>query len=188
MQKRVILIAIILLNILALENPSFAYKPARASARQKMCFSNQRVLTGAIEMYEMDHPELIDTALPGGDFEVLENRLVKEKYLKTHLEGPEEKCSYGFIRYNEKEYDVFCKNHGTTETEYIEKPIIPTYNVNDEKPFSEELTRKIEAKKREKAINHFLYNYVFTGPSIILFIIFISLFSFFGGKPQKSKQ
>ncbi len=185
MKKRIILIAITLINILALENPSFAYKPIRASGRQKMCFSNQRVLLGAIEMYEMDHTELIDTALPGGDYEDLENRLIKEKYLKTHLEGPEIECSYGFIRINDKEYDVFCKKHGTTETKDIEKPIIPTYNVTDEKPFSEELSRKIQARKREKAIQYFLSNYVFTFPTLTLIFFGIIAASGLGFKTKK---
>ena len=185
MQKKIIVIAITLINFLAVGSLLLAYSASREAARQKACFSNQRVLMGAIEMYEMDHTELIDTAPPGGDFEDLENRLIKEKYLKAHLEGPEEECSYGFIRFNENEYDVFCKNHGTIETKDTEKPIIPTYNVNDEKPFSVELSRKIQARKREKAFLYFLNKYVFTFPTLTLMILGIIAASGIGLKTKK---
>lgn len=183
MQKKVILIVIILINIFALENPSFAYKPARASARQKACFSNQRVIEGAIEMYDMDHDKFMETALPGGDFERLENILLKEKYLKSHIEGTEEKCSYGFIRYNEKNYDVFCKNHGTIETKDMDHPVIPTYNVNDEKPFSEELTRKIEARRREREFNKTM-SLIFSSPIPYIILFFVVLFILPGKKKK----
>ncbi len=33
----------------------------RRSSPQKICFSNQRVLMGGIEMYNMDHGEMINT-------------------------------------------------------------------------------------------------------------------------------
>ena len=42
--------------------------PARYSARLKACFSNQRVILGAIEMYNMDNKIPIETALPGEAF------------------------------------------------------------------------------------------------------------------------
>ena len=187
MKKNIILIAIILINILALENPSFAYRAQRASARQKSCFSNQRVLLGAIEMYYMDHNSFFQTYLPGGDFEELQNLLIKEKYLKSFIEGPEFDCSYGFIvKDSEKfDYDIFCKRHGTTATIDMDNPIIPSYNVYMEKPFSGPYQAKINAKRREIAISHFLNNYVLTFPTLVLIIFGITVASGVGKKNKK---
>lgn len=186
MKRSVILIAITFISFCILETPLFAYKPVRASGRQKACFSNQRVIEGAIQMYDMDHTNIMRTALPGGDFEELENQLIKEHYLKAHIEGPEEKCSYGYIVKDPENYDVvvFCKNHGTIETKDIEKPIIPTYNENDEKPFSLELTRKIEAKKRERAFRQFTSQ--FLSPVCVLMVIIGIIYALIPNKKKKN--
>ena len=187
-KKTLLTMFLVIMSFLSIETSLFAYKPARASARQKACFSNQRVLSGAIEMYNMDHTDYLPTSLPGGDFEELQNILIKEKYIKSFIEGPEDGCSYGLIVKDPKnfDFDVFCKKHGTIETTDIDKPIIPTYNSRDEKPFSEEYTRKKAAKNREKAIHAIMYQLLNSPLFYVFFIIFIIFISNTGKKKQKS--
>ncbi len=80
------------------------FKAARGSAREKACFSNQRVLMGAVEMYNMDH----DTMMTTLDIPVL----VKEKYLKSAPVGPEPECEYFSIGDLSGDGVVACKRHG----------------------------------------------------------------------------
>lgn len=67
--------------IAAIAIPNF--KKARNEAQKKACFANQRVLLGAVEMYNMDHPEMLQT-LNSKSFE----SLVKEGYIKYAPECP----------------------------------------------------------------------------------------------------
>lgn len=50
----------------------------RRSSPQKTCFSNQRVLMGGIDMYNMDHSEMINTYNQS-----IRDLLIKEKYLPS---------------------------------------------------------------------------------------------------------
>ncbi|MBP5470271.1 MAG: hypothetical protein J6Z11_13615, partial [Candidatus Riflebacteria bacterium] len=50
-------------------------------SREKACFSNIRVLTGAVEMYNMDCPQMMD--------KLDMDKLVETKYLKAPITGPE---------------------------------------------------------------------------------------------------
>lgn len=79
----------------------------RGRARQKACFSNMRVIQGAIEMYNMDNSKMIYRF----DDDTMD-LLVKNHYLKATIDGPERECYYlsngdltdtGFI---------YCKYHG----------------------------------------------------------------------------
>ena len=80
------------------------FKAAKASAREKACFSNQRVLMGAVEMYNMDHDTMMTTLdIP---------TLVKEKYLKSAPVGPEPECEYFSIGDLSGDGVVACKRHG----------------------------------------------------------------------------
>ena len=88
--------------IAAMAVPNF--KAARGSAREKACFSNQRVLLGAVEMYNMDHDEMMTKLdIP---------TLVKEKYLKSVPTGPEPECEYFSIGDLSKDGTIGCKRHG----------------------------------------------------------------------------
>ena len=81
------------------------FKAARGSARQKACFSNIRVLQGAVEMYNMDNSVMMtDLDIP---------TLVKEKYLKSAPKGPEPECEYYSTGDLTKDGVVGCKMHGT---------------------------------------------------------------------------
>ena len=189
-KKTLLTIFLFLISLLSIESPLLAYKPVRESSRQKACFSNQRVIAGAIEMYAMDNPKPIGTTLPGGDFEELENMLIKCRYLKGTLDRPEEDCSYGIIvkdleKYDyEKDlekydYEIFCKKHGTIETRDYDKPIIPSYDVSHERPFSIEfknlMAKKSQQRRREKLIRDLLSAPLF--PYILVIIIGLIVFA-----------
>lgn len=184
-KQPLIIFLIILISFFFLENPLFA-KKIRPNVRLKSCQYNIREIVGAIEMYYMDNTEIIQTALPGGDFEDLENMLIHGKYLKEHIEGPEDDCSYGYIRFiKDYEYVVFCKRHGTLETKDEYSPILPKYNKSDEKPFSKAYLSKKAAKERSKAFSSFLNDYVFSPISIIIYFLLLIFFSILPNKKKK---
>ncbi|MBQ3644361.1 MAG: hypothetical protein II961_07160 [Candidatus Riflebacteria bacterium] len=80
------------------------FKAARSSAREKACYSNMRVLQGAVEMYNMDHATMMSNLdIP---------TLVKEGYLKGELRGPEPDCDYFSKGDLSKDGCIFCKRHG----------------------------------------------------------------------------
>lgn len=68
---------------------------------KKSCFSNLRILSGAVEMYNMSNNEKPMTALNIEE-------LVKNHYLMREPEGPMEKCEY-YMENNE----IKCKYHGS---------------------------------------------------------------------------
>ena len=76
-------------------------------SREKACFSNIRILTGAVEMYNMDCPQKMD--------KLDMNKLVETKYLKAPITGPEKECEYiteGELTGNGY---IYCTNHGDIE-------------------------------------------------------------------------
>lgn len=75
------------------------FKKAREQARDKACFSNQRVISGAIEMYEMDNGPITSFDL---------KRLVDQQYMRTAPTCPEQ-GTYS-MTYNKK---VYCSKHAT---------------------------------------------------------------------------
>ena len=84
------------------------FKDARTSARQKACFSNQRVLQGAVEMYNMDVPEK-------NMMRKLEiSPLVSMHYLKDYPSKPEPQCNYESSGDLTENGYVYCTFHGDT--------------------------------------------------------------------------
>lgn len=76
--------------------------------RDKICFSNIRVIQGAVEMYNMD-------AKKGEEMGNLDiDTLLKANYLKEIPKKPEESCQYfGSNLYGDG--SVFCSYHGDVE-------------------------------------------------------------------------
>ena len=70
---------------------------------QKACYSNIRVIQGAVEMYNMDSSKMMSD-LKIGD-------LRSGKYLKEDPEPPKKECSYEGSRLDE-EGSVYCTFHG----------------------------------------------------------------------------
>lgn len=80
-----LMIVIAIIGILAaIAIPNF--KKARESARQKSCYANIRVILGAVEMYNMDSSQMMDS--------LDEDALVSAGYLKSKPAHPESDCSY----------------------------------------------------------------------------------------------
>jgi hypothetical protein len=89
------------------------YRRARGQARIKTCYANQRVLSGAIEMFIMDHTDLdiLEHDLHTGTFNM--DYLIKMGYLKSSLNLPTQFCEYRIIGNLEKDFTVVCLAHGT---------------------------------------------------------------------------
>lgn len=105
-----LLIVIAIVIIIALCVKPNAH-PTRASAREKNCFSNLRVITGAVEMYNMDNYQK-------NQMRSLEMQtLVNEHYLKSIPTGPDISCEYfsdGDLSVA-SEGIIACKYHGDME-------------------------------------------------------------------------
>jgi len=88
------------------------FQAARGQALQKACFANQRVLMGAIEMYNMDNDEMIKEITP--DMFNAGGLLLREKYLANPLRMPDPDC----LIYSEGDLtgdsgQIRCKKHGS---------------------------------------------------------------------------
>jgi prepilin-type N-terminal cleavage/methylation domain-containing protein len=103
-----LMIVIAIIGILAaIAIPNF--RKARQQARQKACFANQRVIMGAIEMYNMDTNAMMDSY---GDAE--ETSLINGKYLKSKIVPAEANCAITGSNLI-KEGIVECSVHGSPE-------------------------------------------------------------------------
>jgi prepilin-type N-terminal cleavage/methylation domain-containing protein len=101
-----LMIVIAIIGILAaMAIPNF--KKAREQAREKACYSNIRVLLGAIEMYNMDHSEMMDT--PDQD-----SLTGAAGYLKAKVDCPESGGKYEGSNLS-KDGVLSCSIHGTVD-------------------------------------------------------------------------
>lgn len=149
----------IIIIIYVLINMSLPNIPQhRTTARQKACFSNQMVIQGAVEMYNMDNTIPLETALPGEAFVKCEENLVKSRYLKNYIELVEPNCSYGFFDILGSG-TVFCKEHGSYELYSNRKSgediAMPSYDTSLEIPLSKEYLEKQNNKIKEKKMRDF---------------------------------
>ena len=100
-----LMIVIAIIGILAaMAIPNF--KKARASARQKACYSNIRVIQGAVEMYNMD----VSSMMSGLSI----STLISGNYLKSDPSKPETSCSYKGDNLDGNG-SVYCSWHGDVE-------------------------------------------------------------------------
>jgi len=77
----IVICIIAILAAIAIPN----FRKAREQARERACYANQRVLQGAIEMYNLDRTQMM-TGITVPD-------LISASYLKTSPEAPETGCS-----------------------------------------------------------------------------------------------
>ena len=90
----------------------FGHRDGGEKARKKACYSNIRIIQGAIEMYNMDS----NTMMKKLDIDLL----VKEKYLKDKPVPPVSYCNYnGDDLINSG--CVYCDAHGDLEGKYEDK-------------------------------------------------------------------
>lgn len=88
--------------ITAMAIPNFV--KARESSREKACFSNQRVLLGAVEMYNLDNPVMMET------LDV--DQLIKKRYLFKAPVLPTPECAYRSEGDLTKDGKIVCPKHG----------------------------------------------------------------------------
>lgn len=62
--------------------------------KAKMCAANMRLMMGSLEMYNMDNKDMIKT--PTIEMYGENGKIVQQKYLKSAITMPHEKCSYVF--------------------------------------------------------------------------------------------
>ena len=86
--------------------------PKQYNTRQKACFSNIRILQGAVEMYNMDSKEMMSLL----DEEIL----IKGNYLKGPTSHPTVECQY--VGKNlDVDGMVYCTYHGDVEGKTVGK-------------------------------------------------------------------
>lgn len=98
-----LMIVVMVLGILgAMAVPNF--RKAREQARGKACYANQRVLQGAVEMFNMDHsPGMTTLDIPA---------LRRGQYLKSDITSPMPECGYESCGDLTESGFVYCRNCG----------------------------------------------------------------------------
>ena len=167
--KKFIIICFLL--VFTICNPVFA----RRSARDKACFSNIRVIQGAVEMYNMDVSTMMEELNP----KTLDI-LVKEKYLKS-LPNPTEpgKCEYKSIGNLTDEGIIYCKYHGDLEyiieCEYYKDNDYDQYEKLSQNATNEDIKANRERiiKERKKTIERVNFKNNLYDKLKIVFIVFV---------------
>ncbi|PKL49547.1 MAG: hypothetical protein CVV42_06075 [Candidatus Riflebacteria bacterium HGW-Riflebacteria-2] len=92
--KKVAVVIVCLLAVAVLTNGCCNVAAKRDEARAKACSANMRVMQGCIEMYNMDHSEMMKTP----EFSMFQEGgvMMQEKLLRQPIQLPSEKCSYLF--------------------------------------------------------------------------------------------
>lgn len=100
------IVVVIIAVLAAISIPNF--RKSREQARDKACFANQRVLTGSVEMYNMDN----ETPMRSLNIQ----QLVSRSYMKSAPSSPERGCQYSFNQNG----DVACRLHGSFEGDRLD--------------------------------------------------------------------
>ncbi|GEM_PF-975506 len=101
-----LMIVVAIIGVLAaIATPNF--RKARSSARDKACMANIRVLSGAVEMYNMDNPGMMH--------QLDMDALLKGKYLKSKIIGAESDCRYLAIGDLSEGGEIYCQLHGNID-------------------------------------------------------------------------
>lgn len=146
-----LLIVILIIWILASDASSRYPFSNQYKNSQKKCFTNQRYLIGAIEMYNMMSETMLEKAFPGVEFESINKLLIKNNYLSENsLDSKDNICSYGFVDIVGSG-GVFCLIHGSKETSTDEDTIYPEVDYSEVKPYYEQYNSlKIKMAKESK--------------------------------------
>ena len=114
-------------------------KKAPYSVKTKACWSNIRVIQGAVEMYNMDMATMATTLdIP---------ELIKGKYLTTEPMAPEKDCCYDSCGDLSNDGFVFCYRHLIPEIRQEEIEQIQNGNFHPTEKLPQELIDKIQKLK-----------------------------------------
>lgn len=105
------------------------FRKAREQSREKACYANMRVLLGAVEMYNMDSPQLLRMV----DDQVITG-LVQSNYLKGGLNKPESHCAYLSSGDIAGSGVIYCAMHGCVENDG-RNIVVPSINFQDATPW-----------------------------------------------------
>jgi len=100
------------LNRLWLEKV-IGFRITYAAARGKACHANQRVLAGAIEMYNADNAKTIK-AISHADVTSATGTLIVDRYLKSPITPPDPACEYRSYGDLNGPGIIYCTHHGPT--------------------------------------------------------------------------
>lgn len=107
-----------ILFVVFILNPNPPFKKTNEKARARACAANMRVMTGVIEMYNLDR----ENSLKFPEYEMFQTGgdLIKLGYLKAPIIKPAKECSYNFTGDFSVIEDVpgesgviFCSFHGS---------------------------------------------------------------------------
>lgn len=110
----------------AISVPNF--RKSREQSRHKACFANQRVIAGAVEMYNMDH----DQPMTSLNLDLL----VKKGYLKARPTLPEPGCHYMGSGNLSQTGQIYCRLHGNVDGSVPEAPTARMADMAMEKKMS----------------------------------------------------
>jgi hypothetical protein len=116
--KKLVAVFVCLLGI-ALVNGCCGAAAKRDEARARACAANMRVMLGCIEMYNMDHQEMMKTP----DFSMFQEGgvMMQTKLLKQPIQLVNDKCSYAYNGDFSSADEgpgagvISCATHGTVE-------------------------------------------------------------------------
>ncbi len=95
---------IIYIIVFTLFGPDMSFTHGdKKSSRKKACYSNIRILQGAVEMYNMDNSIMMK------DLDM--NKLLENKYINNRIELPETSCSY-IGKELTGDGTIYCELHG----------------------------------------------------------------------------
>ncbi len=83
-----------------------------SGARFKACYANQRVILGAVEMYNLDHSATPKTRFSHADAATPAGDLVAGSYLKTPVTLVDVACRYDVYGNPSDDGLVYCRHHG----------------------------------------------------------------------------
>ncbi|HEY9068695.1 MAG TPA: VIT domain-containing protein [Candidatus Ozemobacteraceae bacterium] len=148
------------------------FRKAREQSREKACYANMRVILGAVEMYNMDHPQPLRMV----DEQVIDG-LVQSNYLKGGISRPEARCAYLSSGDLCGTGVVYCALHGAVEGN--DPATVPAIQYQDATPWETRLWNQVLNPIVSLAINLpiFLLGLWFTWKIVTLpFVLLYSLF------------
>ncbi len=120
-KKNIIIISVVviaLISVLIIRSIIIGrMEKARDAARAKSCAATQRILTGATEMYNMDHPEMLTSLNVKALLTPSYNPYTKknESYLREDPTKNDFGCEYASKGDLTQDGYIYCKKHGSVE-------------------------------------------------------------------------